>query len=530
MNFELLWIDILLSALLWAMASVATFGRARSKWVRWPLYAIGVAIPLLVLGGMLAVAINIKYANNWLHYVASLVITYTIGTIVILWKASRRNADARPAAATWRRIPLIVGWLIAIVVGYTTLINMDLALRARCALLSTQLNTLYIAMTPAIVSDSQNAATLYEQAFQRLDKNPLEAEVHNPPTGDLDVFDPNEPATLNFLAHESSTIALLRHAAAMPACRFEQDLSVTMNLLELNATRNAANVLALDAKEEIFHHHPEAAIADISAIYGISRHTTRRPLLVSALVGMGVDAIATENLQDLLPIVTRPEELNALHLDTLTPIGQAFHQSLWGEERYGLMCYGSLADDPDPKKKSELENEDLLMSSGTKGSLFRVLFLNLDAYLSLMKHLQDAALKPYYQTRGHLFDADGFNPSTDIMTAIIAPSMKLSLETAARVDAGDASARTAVAMTRYRLEHGSYPQRLDDLVPKYLDVVPTDPFDGHPLRLAIKNNQWIIYSVGPSLIDHGGVESNYRNKGDIIFALKTPGALPTTDP
>jgi hypothetical protein len=521
MNFELLWIDVLAIALLWVMDTAAVVGRARSRWVRWPSCVIGVAIPLVVLGELLIVAINFKYANNWRVYVASLVIGYVIGTAVILWQASRRGPEGRPAAATWRRIPLLAGLLIAVVVGYTTIINMDIALRARCALLSTQLNTLYIAMTPAIVSDSQNAATLYEEAFRRLDNNGFEMAVHNPPTGDQDVFDPNEPATLAFLAHETSTLALLRQAAAMPACRFEQDMSVTMDMQGLNATRNAANVLALHAKEEVFHGHPDSAIADITAIYGISRQCTRRPLLVSALVGMGVDAIATENLQDALPIVTRPEELDALRLDTLTPIGRAFQQSLWGEERFGLMCYATLPDDS--HEKSQLENEDALTSPGVKGSLFRVLFLNLDAYLRLMRNLQDAAVKPYYQVRAHLFDANGFDPSADMMTARLAPSVKLSLQTAAEIDAGDACARAAVAMTRYRLEHGNYPQRLDELVPKFIDTVPTDPFDGHPLRLAIKDNRWIIYSVGPSLVDHGGVEQKNRDKGDLIFTLKFAG-------
>ena len=106
--------------------------------------------------------------------------------------------------------------------------------------------------------------------------------------------------------------------------------------------------------------------------------------------------------------------------------------------------------------------------------------------------------------------------------------MSKSFEAAAEIEAGDACARAAVAMTRYRLDHGSYPPRLEPLVPAYLDAVPVDPFTGEPLRLAIKNNQWIIYSVGPSGVDHGGVEMKNRNKGDIIFTLKVRGATPAT--
>jgi hypothetical protein len=49
--------------------------------------------------------------------------------------------------------------------------------------------------------------------------------------------------------------------------------------------------------------------------------------------------------------------------------------------------------------------------------------------------------------------------------------------------------------------------------------IPLDPFNGKPLRLAIKNNQWIIYSVGPDQIDNGGVDIEH-GKGDVIFTLQ----------
>jgi hypothetical protein len=76
-------------------------------------------------------------------------------------------------------------------------------------------------------------------------------------------------------------------------------------------------------------------------------------------------------------------------------------------------------------------------------------------------------------------------------------------------------------MTRFRLDHGTFPPHLTDLVPAYLDAVPTDPFDGHPLRLAIKANRWIIYSIGPDGIDNGGAEM-VQGKGDITFTLNIP--------
>jgi hypothetical protein len=46
------------------------------------------------------------------------------------------------------------------------------------------------------------------------------------------------------------------------------------------------------------------------------------------------------------------------------------------------------------------------------------------------------------------------------------------------------AAETSVALRRYRLDVGSYPDALPQLVPKYLPWVPIDPFTGRPLEYA----------------------------------------------
>src|SRR5262249_8608825 len=55
---------------------------------------------------------------------------------------------------------------------------------------------------------------------------------------------------------------------------------------------------------------------------------------------------------------------------------------------------------------------------------------------------------------------------------------------------------TAVAAERYRLAHGRWPERLQDLVPDYLSKVPMDLFDGQPLRYRRLKDGVIVYTVG----------------------------------
>jgi hypothetical protein len=64
---------------------------------------------------------------------------------------------------------------------------------------------------------------------------------------------------------------------------------------------------------------------------------------------------------------------------------------------------------------------------------------------------------------------------------------------------------TVVALERYRLRHGAYPVRLEDLRPDFLKKVPIDFMDGKPLRYRRNNDgTFLLYSVGEDGKDDGG--------------------------
>jgi hypothetical protein len=63
----------------------------------------------------------------------------------------------------------------------------------------------------------------------------------------------------------------------------------------------------------------------------------------------------------------------------------------------------------------------------------------------------------------------------------------------------------AIALERYRLQHGHYPPALAQLVPAYLPQIPLDPMDGRPLRYRLKpDNDYTLYSVGQNGRDDRG--------------------------
>jgi len=66
-------------------------------------------------------------------------------------------------------------------------------------------------------------------------------------------------------------------------------------------------------------------------------------------------------------------------------------------------------------------------------------------------------------------------------------------------------ARLAIALERFRRAHGSFPDRLDAVVPQYLPAVLADPMDGATMRYGKDSpNRFRLWSVGTNRQDDGG--------------------------
>ena len=73
-----------------------------------------------------------------------------------------------------------------------------------------------------------------------------------------------------------------------------------------------------------------------------------------------------------------------------------------------------------------------------------------------------------------------------------------------------------LALRAYKLDHGVYPAKLDDLAPKYIGKIPSDPFArSGQLRYSVTPKRYVLYSIGPDCRDDGGrpiVEPNYGGR------------------
>ncbi|MCD4785387.1 MAG: type II secretion system protein GspG [Candidatus Eremiobacteraeota bacterium] len=85
------------------------------------------------------------------------------------------------------------------------------------------------------------------------------------------------------------------------------------------------------------------------------------------------------------------------------------------------------------------------------------------------------------------------------------------------------------ALKYYRAENGKYPDSLNELVPKYINKIPKDPFprDGKYIYKKKPDGSILLYSIGPDLKDDMGRNPGpYQNiiaDGDIVFTSTKPG-------
>jgi len=66
-----------------------------------------------------------------------------------------------------------------------------------------------------------------------------------------------------------------------------------------------------------------------------------------------------------------------------------------------------------------------------------------------------------------------------------------------------AATRLVLAAKAFKIEKGRLPERLDELVPDYLETLAPDDLDGKPLRF--NSGRMVVYSIGQDLQDDGGM-------------------------
>ena len=549
MSYGLLWIEGVVASLLGVAAVVALSARIRRRFWAGLFLFVALAVLAVILGAPLVVSAVLKFgarlAESWFGYCLSLFVAVFVGAVIILWRGRRRPAPgAARAAALWPAGWLCVALLAMIMLHVMTFWNVDLAVRNDAANLRTEAGAMLLSVAPPQVEEERNAALLYEKAFARIKQDPsLNGADSLLAKDDVDAA---SPAVAQLLNRHAITLRLLRQASAMPECRFDHDFShpsFSMLLPELNYCRNAAMLLALSAKHEAIAGNTTQAIDDLNALFRVGRGAGSDPILVCSLVQIGIDGLGVKTVEAVLPHVSRAEDLQRLQIGDVDAARRQARRSLFGEEAFGLSFFSdlgsgrltmmSLADNVRPRgpNSDAADIPPLPM-------LVRIFVLPSDvqAYKQYLERCQEQVQEPFTPTTIEQATDGGIKAARHgLVASIIVPPLQRYVERVAMDEASRTTGLTGVAVDRYRLDHGgAFPARLDALVPQYMDDVPLDPFDGHALRLVIRKDQALIYSIGPDLKDNAGAAFDEQKKtGDMVFtvsAVANAHAAPASAP
>ncbi|MEX2559459.1 MAG: hypothetical protein WD403_06060 [Pirellulales bacterium] len=540
MGYALVWIELLAAGLLWIAAAVAVSARLRTRWLRWLLAGFLVLVPI---AAGVVFAVPAQMLGRWFAYVVSLTAVMALCGLALVWRGLRRNLVGEPAARGWPLGRLAIALCLVVVLHVATIRNLDAALQAALASVRNEAGSVALAAAPPRVADYENAAFVYERAFEAM------GDLKGLPQESLDFlgdpsapFDAGDEKLREFLDSQQLGLALIRRAAAMRDCRFERDYSrptLEMLLPEVQAMRNAARLLALDARVKAADGDVRGALEDVSAIFAAALHASGEPTLISFLVSAAIDAMACETLEAVLAIsAPAADDFKALHIGEVVSFRMLLARSIDMEEAFGLSAFAAMSSPTNRGDDvSAYFTEQVLGPVSPAAAMllpyFRVFFLphELDSYRSTMQQARKLTQQPYSLVQDSLkaLDQSSENRQIGVLTSLFLPALNAAFEAAARADARHQLALAAAAAAQYKAAKGEQPADLDSLAPEFLRVPLVDPYDGKPLKVAAAGDGLIIYSIGPDGRDDGGAAFDAQKKtGDIPFHLGRPDSRAAT--
>ena len=294
-------------------------------------------------------------------------------------------------------------------------------------------------------------------------------------------------------------------------------------LPQMQTFRSVARHMTLRTRVCAAREDIDGAIESIETTLATARAMEHQLSLVEQLVRIAIVGIALGDVEHLLATADlTDEQLGRLHADVWAlNIQDSFTKSLIGERAVGFQGFHEYPPPPAPRTATAADPM-------AGGQMMRA--ADCHFYLQLMQDLIDAsrAMPPKSLQNAKVADAriaeaqqsDPLAGMKYQLSNAIMPSIKAAFEANARTHAMRTLLLASIAARRYQLKYGQFPQELEAIVPEFLTEAPVDPYDGQPLRLQLKGDELVLYSIGRDQRDDGGQELQDRNEPDIVVRLK----------
>ncbi len=371
------------------------------------------------------------------------------------------------------------------------------------------------------------------------------------------------PVLAGWLAANEKPLVLLVAASKRPR-RYDPLISgdgsaIAILLPALNQYREAARALSARAMLYVDEGQVDAAWQDLLACHRLARLAGQGPTLMEALVGIIVDGMACAGDQGLLQARLTPAQIAGMRadLDKLSPLPKMLDKINVAEQCMYLDCVGMVA------RKGFGAMAEITGGASKPKSTFESLFdsaltatVDWDQVLRMgntwYDRMANAFAKPTRAERqralskidrdirklsGGLKDMKSLGLSMldgprqaiserigQVFVSLLLPAISM-VSTAGHCGTMKFDlTRLAFALAAHHADHGMYPAKLADLVPKYAAEIPKDTFAVADLHYKIEDGGYLLYSVGRNGKDDGGKGMDDRKEGgdwdDIVVRVR----------
>lgn len=318
-------------------------------------------------------------------------------------------------------------------------------------------------------------------------------------------------------------LAILRE---MPTGRFE--INYTENPLEtvlphLTPVRTASKLLHLDSVLKLIDGDMEGSAATVRIQAHVSATLDECPTIIGRVVQIAIDAKTLRTIENIMRVGELDEQtLVALDEDVEARLkASTMKWGFLGERAFLVGVCEQIA-----TGNLSLGYLDILASGGP-GVQWLPRFMvrwNQMRGAEILTWLVEAVDDPQRMIKAtqRIDTTVPAEPITRILVRFLLPDLSRSVVLHIRITARLECARVALTAERFRLHDGRLPESIEELIPDYLEAVPTDPFSGEPMRFAVTDEGIVIYSVYEDGEDDGGIavrQETRPNYLDIGFRL-----------
>ncbi len=388
---------------------------------------------------------------------------------------------------------------------------------------------------PPEVSDSQNAALLYESAALFLKAQPA-------PNGNLLIYlgahsDKFIKETLDsdkltefeqLMAQEKvlQALSMVEQGTQRDSCRYDlnYDDGLGIRLPHLHGLRNLIFIGCAKAQIEAKTGNPDTAWEMVRTQLKFADALRTEPVLISQFLRMGMIRLSCDTIKKLCEIAPPTDQqyrtIESLlgDLDEITSIVRAID----GER---LLVGGWAFNIPKDELNetmgdfSENYNSGLLSKLVFFGMTFKPISLaDHAAYMRFMHESARFAERPYSREQAEVLEK-GVRKIRYILTSILTPAIFRVKEVHCRMIADLRITRAGLALLQYKQTQDTFPDTLEEIDLQNIN----DPFSDGPLLYKTEGQGFVLYSIGPDQKDNDGSPRQKKQKTDWDVVWSFPG-------